>query len=225
MSKFTPLVITVLFYASSWYACKNDGLAPQKNPEQSVADTVRPQKPATSVSGIFKISSGSVDWVGRKFSGDFHTGKINIAEGTLNVTNGYLTSGQATIDMHTISITDQSSENEKEKLITHLKSADFFDVKKYPMATCAFTEIYPSNLPDFNAVVPCSLTLKGKTKTINVPVKLIISDTHLSAVSTAFPINRTEFAMTYRSGILNTVKDLLISDVVTLNLSLEATKQ
>ena len=58
--------------------------------------------------------------------------------------------------------------------------------------------------------------MKGKTKSVNIPVMLKINEDDLTAESATFPINRTDWGVNFRSGLLGTAKDKLINDVVTL---------
>ena len=90
------------------------------------------------------VSSGysKVKWTGYKIGGK-HTGDIEISNGELLFIDDVLTSGNFEIDMTTVSNTDIESEEMKTKLEEHLKSPDFFDVKKYPTATFKIDKIVP----------------------------------------------------------------------------------
>jgi polyisoprenoid-binding protein YceI len=151
-----------------------------------------------------------------------HSGTINIEGGELVVDNGQLQSGTVNIDMNSLTVSDLNDAGEKKELESHLKDGDFFNVRKYPQAQFKFSEVLPSTLPAFNAVIAGELTMKGKSKTVNVPVKLILTEDLLTAESAAFPINRTDWGVNFRSGILGTVRDKMIEDVVPLSLKLKA---
>lgn len=85
------------------------------------------------------------------------------------------------------------------KLTQHLKSPDFFDVKKYPKATFASTKIEGVAGKDGEAKVTGDLTLHGVTKSITFPATVVYDRGNLTLSST-FKINRTDFGMTYGKG-------------------------
>jgi polyisoprenoid-binding protein YceI len=202
----------------------------QNEPKTATADPNVPPKPDTirmaptpSAEGAaaFGVTEGMVYWAAKKFKGQ-HNGTIKIEGGELLVKDGQLLSGTVTINLASIEAADLKDPSEKSDLESHLKSGDFFDAVKFPTATFKIEEVLPSNLPDFNSVISGSLTIKGKTETVNVPVMLKIDGTDLEAKSASFIINRTKWGINFRSGILGTAKDKLIEDNVVLSLTLKA---
>jgi len=99
----------------------------------------------------------TVEYTGYGPGGKVETGFVQASESSL-VRTGELFKGAMTFDMSTI-----TSVPIKDKLITHLKSDDFFDVAKYPTATFMIT-----NATDIQ--VKGSLTMKGITKAITLPI-------------------------------------------------------
>ena len=93
-----------------------------------------------------------------------------------------------TIEIDTTSIT-----TEFEKLTTHLKSPDFFDVRRFPTAKFESTKITPGS---GSSQVTGKLTMHGVTKEISFPATVEISPSGLSLKS-EFAIDRSEFGMTY----------------------------
>jgi polyisoprenoid-binding protein YceI len=77
----------------------------------------------------------------------------------------------------------------------HLRSADFFDVERYP--TIAFQSVRVES-GGRRATVVGRLTLRGVTRDLAVPVDVQISDAALVA-SGEFIVNRGEYAMNYNS--------------------------
>ena len=141
------------------------------------------------------------------------------------VNQGQLLSGKVILDMNSISVTDIKDPGERRDLESHLKDADFFEVNKFPKAEFVFTEVLPSTMPNFNWVLSGSLTMKGKTAPVNIPVKVSIEGDMLRAETPAFPINRTQWDVNFRSGMLGTVKDKMIDDTVPLTLKIVAKKK
>ena len=173
---------------------------------------------------VYQVTKGTVNWTGKKALGSAHEGVILVETGTLTVNQGQLIDGQLTLNMHSIAVTDIQDAGERRDLESHLKDADFFEVEKHPKAELKFKEVLPSNTPNFNAVLVASLTMKGKTNPVNIPVQLTFDGDKLTAVSPTFSINRTQWGVNFRSSLLNTAKDKLIEDNVLLSVTLEAKK-
>jgi polyisoprenoid-binding protein YceI len=80
---------------------------------------------------------------------------------------------------------------------THLRSADFFDVDRFP--TVRFESVRVEGTGR-RAIVIGRLTLRGVTREITVPVDVTLSDIALVA-SGEFVLNRREYGMNYNSVI------------------------
>ena len=208
-------------------ACQNDP-KPDSNAQKDNtprADTLPVYTPATSDGAVdYTVTSGTVYWSAKKAIGDPHYGSIEVSEGVMQVKDGKLISGAATINMNAIGVSDPQDPKERADLTAHLMDADFFDVKKYPMAKFTIDEVLPSTNPNYNAIVRGQLTMKNKTNPVNIPAKLEVKGDELIATTLTFPINRTLWGVNFRSGVLGTAKDKLIEDVITLTISLKAKK-
>jgi polyisoprenoid-binding protein YceI len=93
----------------------------------------------------------------------------------------------------TIEIDTTSIATEFEKLTTHLKSPDFFDVRRFPTARFESTKITPGS---GSSQITGKLTLHGVTKEISFPATVEIGPSGLSLKS-EFSIDRSEYGMTY----------------------------
>ena len=78
-------------------------------------------------------ASSTVNWTGKKVLG-LHTGSINIESGFLELTNGFITSGEIKIDMTSIAITDIEDTKTHNEFLAHLQNDDFFSVDKFKTA-------------------------------------------------------------------------------------------
>ena len=190
-------VILALTMAS----CKNNNANAEQAVEQAAdqaAAAVEQATAAVMVSGTYTVEPSSVvEWVGKKPTGQ-HTGTIRLQSGSLTVDNGKVT-GDFTIDMNSITVTDITEADGKLDLEAHLKGtgkedgADhFFNVKTYPTGTFKLTSFDGAN-------VTGDLTLKGKTKTISFPATLTITDNEVTLESKPFEINRVDFGVNYAS--------------------------
>jgi polyisoprenoid-binding protein YceI len=93
----------------------------------------------------------------------------------------------------TVDIDTASIGTEFEKLTNHLKSPDFFEVRKYPSARFESTKIEPGS---GTAQITGKLTLHGVTKEISFPAAIEITDSGLK-LSSEFTIDRTDFGINY----------------------------
>nr|WP_311458161.1 YceI family protein [uncultured Capnocytophaga sp.] len=216
-------VILALTVAS----CKNNNANAEQAVEQAAdqaAAAVEQAATAVMVSGTYTVEPSSVvEWVGKKPTGQ-HTGTIGLQSGSLTIDNGKVT-GDFTIDMNSITVTDITEADGKLDLEAHLKGtgkedgADhFFNVKAYPTGTFKLTSFDGAN-------VTGDLTLKGKTKTISFPATLTITDNEVTLESKPFEINRVDFGVNYASkSVFGDLKDKFINDEIELVVKVKAKK-
>lgn len=226
MLRFVFLLPTLFFAISILLlACQGDpNVADTGARNQIRTDTIHSEEIPAGDTTIYRVTDGMVLWSGQPAVGSPRTGTIRVLGGALLVHQGRLLSGNVTIDMHSIAVTDLADGGERRDLEGHLKHADFFEVARYPTGEFIFKEVLPSSLPDFNWVVSGDLTLKGKTNPVNIPVKMTITGEELVAQSPSFPIQRTQWGINFHSGALGTTKDKLIQDVIVLSLKLKGKK-
>jgi polyisoprenoid-binding protein YceI len=216
---FCALCVALLF------ACNSD---PKNAAAQSapVADTLRLAAVPTDGAAVFRVTEGLVHWSGTNtVSKNGHEGVITIESGELMVNQGQLLRGKATLDMNSISVSDIKDPGERRDLESHLKDADFFEANKYPKAEFVFDQVLPSTMPNFNSVLQGKLTMKGKAVPVNIPANIVIEGDALRAETPTFPINRTQWGVNFKSGILGTARDKMIDDNVPISLKLTAKKQ
>lgn len=96
--------------------------------------------------------------------------------------------------------------SDDEKLTNHLKSPDFFDVRKHPSITFESTEIVPGDGEDHKATIKGSMQMLGKSVELDVPAEAIVTDETIELTAN-FEIDRTKWGMEYGQGkVNNTVK-------------------
>lgn len=128
-----------------------------------------------------------------------HIGTLKFESGEVTVKDGKLESGQFVIDMTSIANEDLKDSESNGKLIGHLKSADFFDVEKFPTASFEITKL--SEAPagsDYNTVLDGNLTLKGITKPATFNANVKIKGSELSIATEPKDINRDEFGIKFQ---------------------------
>jgi len=162
--------------------------------------------PAADVKYSLNEGNTKVTFVGTKDAGK-HDGGFEKVSGTATVDD----KGDATTLKVNVEVATSSLWADDKKLTGHLKSADFFNVKKYPKVTFVSTKVEKDGA-DYK--VTGKLTLLGKTKEITVPAK--ISAARSLQVSSTFKINRSEFGMTYGKG--------KVHDEVTISVEVDTKK-
>lgn len=169
-----------------------------------------------------KVISSSVNWWGYKIirSEPFsHNGQLKLKNGKFNFKDGKLIDADFIIDMRSLTI-DNAAGADKEKWTKDLKSSNFFDVKKYPLALFHISKVLPNDKNDgFNSLVIGEVTIKGKRKTISFPANVNINGYSVSMETAKITINRHEFNVFYKPGI----KDYVIKDEMDIQVKL-ATK-
>lgn len=163
-------------------------------------------------------AESKVTWTGTKVIGK-HFGKINITSGVIEFTDGQFAGGEATIDTTSLTVEDLQGSG-KDKLTSHLKNADFFDVEQFPTATIKITEVKPAgeNLYDVTA----DLTIKNTTKPVTFQAKVEKGEVGITA-SAAITVDRTAYDIRYGSGkFFENLGDKTIHDTFTLDVSVQA---
>ena len=79
----------------------------------------------------------------------------------------------------------------------HLRSADFFDAANHPQATFTATKI--TKRDDRNLTLTGDLTIRGKSKSIDIPVVLVFLREDRARFKGEFKINRQDFGVSYNS--------------------------
>lgn len=151
---------------------------------------------------VIDTMNSKAEWKGFKVvksDNTSHIGTLKFESGEVTVKDNKLESGQFVIDMNSIANEDLKETDGNAKLIGHLKSADFFDVEKFPTASYEITKI--SEAPagrDYNTVLDGNLTLKGITKPATFNANVKIKDGELSIATEPKDINRDEFGIKFQ---------------------------
>lgn len=159
-----------------------------------------------------KIEESTVTWKAYKVTGS-HTGTIALKSGSLEFDGDKLTGGEFVVDMTTINTTDLSG-GMKAKLDGHLNSEDFFATASNPTANLVFTSVEASGKNAYK--VKGDLSIKGITKPVVFEVSI-----YGSKATATLKVDRTEYDVTYKSGIIGTAKDKLIYDEFDLVVDLQ----
>lgn len=161
---------------------------------------------------VITPENSKIEFIGAKVTGQ-HNGSFKKFSGTVDY------AGQIENSRVSITIDSTSLETDTPDLTKHLKTADFFDVAKYPTATFESTAIKPGGEKGATHTVTGNLTMHGQTKSISFPATIVASPGEVT-VESSFAINRKDFGISYAGA-----PDNLIRDDVALALHVKATKQ
>ncbi|MFP5284578.1 MAG: YceI family protein, partial [Thermoanaerobaculia bacterium] len=106
----------------------------------------------------------------------------------------------------------------------HLRSADFFEVEKFPTMTFTSTKVAPKDADTLE--VTGNLTIKGVTKQITIPVDVLgtfkTPNGEKAGFETSFVINRKDYGIVW-----NRVLDAgpVLGEDIKININVEADRQ
>ena len=158
----------------------------------------------------FSQDGSTLAFVGAKITGK-HDGSFKAFSGTITVPEGDVTKGSVALEVDTTSVVTDT-----EKLTTHLKSPDFFDVAKFPKATFTSTSVVADTSKGGTHVITGNLDLHGVTRSISFPATVRLTAAGVEA-DAEFAINRKDFGIVYAG-----MPDDLIKDDVLMKLTLRA---
>jgi len=200
--KFPNVVIAAVLAASPACQKQEDRASPANPPDMKQADTTGPDKPSVStpIPAVPKVATWELDpenssvefvsmHVHSKVRGMFPqpAGTVMLDEET--PANSKV---DATIDVKLISTGVEERD-------THLKSADFFDVAKYPVATFVSTHVRRTNATSYS--VTGNLTVHGVTKPVTLAVTLSPPFNHAGGIrrgaEASASINRRDFGIAW----------------------------
>ncbi len=163
--------------------------------------------------------SSKVTWKGTKKIGSAHHGQIKVQSGSVTFEKDQPVGAEITIDVSSLSDDDLTDKEMNTKLVTHLKSGDFFDVAKYPTAKLNVKKITKNS--DTNYSLDGDLTLKDATKPISLKADLIKNTPDQKVVKSVFTFDRTQFGLKYGSeNFFKNLGDKVINDQVEVSVEL-----
>lgn len=196
----------------------NKTVAPVETPTQNATSTSLAQGKY-----VLDTESSYIKWGAEFVSGlKREDGRVMLKSGNFEVIDGQIATGTFEIDMTSI-----SDNQNKERLVTHLKSADFFSVSDFPTAKFEITSF--ANLDEKTRdlgryVIAGNLIVKGISKPISFIAEIYSVDENLES-NAQFAINRAEWDIKYNSAsFFQNLGDKAIRDAVEIGLVLRARK-
>ena len=154
-----------------------------------------------------------------------HNGTMQFSGGDLEVKNGMVVGGMATVDMKTLKATDITDQENHAKFVGHMSSDDFFSADKYPTSTFKITSVTPiagAAANANNATIAGDMTIKGVTNRISFPAKVGVKN-GVAAATGKVTIDRTKYGLKYGSKtFFDSIGDKAIYDEFTLDFNVIA---
>lgn len=166
------------------------------------------------------VTTSDVHWWGYKVAkteASSHDGTVKMKSGNVVMKGNNITGGTFLLDMTTINADDLSGDTQA-KFNGHLKTGDFFETEKFPMATYTITSVTKNANKMYPFKVNGNLTAKGITKPVSFPASIGMNKGLLTLKSDKFSFNRQDFGITYQSSM----KDVFVKDDVDMQISLQA---
>ena len=204
------IALTMLMGLMFVTAC-NDPAADQPRATTGAATQASPQQNEAGAKYVITAPSSKIEFIGSKVTGS-HNGAFEKFSGEINYA-GAPERSRVNITIDTDSITTDDA-----NLTKHLKTADFFDVAKFPQATFASTEIKAGGTGGASHTITGNLTMHGVTKSVTFPATINVTP-DVANVDANFSINRKDFGINYAGA-----QDNLIRDDVVLKLTIRAAK-
>jgi polyisoprenoid-binding protein YceI len=213
----SPLLLS-LVVIFSFAGCKKEEAKPAPAPVAAPAPTPAPvaEAPKADLAPLegavkygFSQADSKLTWTGAKVTGK-HDGSFATFSGVIELVGNDPTKSRVRTEIDTASL-----QSEPPKLVGHLKSADFFDVEKFPKATFVSTGIAKEGE---SFAVTGDITLHGVTKSVTFPANITVTEPEVT-VNADLKINRKDFGIVYPG-----MPDDLIADEVVIKLELHAKK-
>jgi len=193
----------------------------EQKPAVEASDDTQEAATASAEATSFTVDTDAsvINWEGYKPAQYGHVGTIKVQSGSFDIKDGAPESGNFVLDMNSLVNTDIEDPEKRANLEGHLKSGDFFEVEKFPTASFEVTGVTAGG-EGVSHTVTGNLTMKGITKSVNIPANVSVSEGKVTIETPEFTINRTEWDVKFNSGVIGTIGDKIIADDVKLKITL-----
>lgn len=170
---------------------------------------------------LLDTSHSLITWKGASLNGlNVNAGYMYFSKGEVKIQSGQVIGGTMEVDMNTIEDKNHSSDN---KLVHHLKDADFFEVDTFPFATIVIRDV----ASEHNGLqkITGDLTVKGITHPVNFLAHLSLIDGNVTGDG-KLVIDRTKWNVRYKSAkFFKILANQTMSDLIELNITIVAKHQ
>ena len=224
MKTLLPITLLLLIIGGYLYFSRNNKEASDANKPTASISEIEGQEASKDLEGtfVFDTNESTAKWTASKkiIKNYVDTGSIKIKTGFATFKEGKIENGEILFDM--TSISGETTSNTKApvtKLTDHLKSEDFFDVEKYPIATYKVTS---SQKVENGYILSGELTLTGKTNPLDIKVQTAMENGNAIIAGLA-EVDRSKWEIKYGSdSFFDDLGDNVINDIFTLEFKIVA---
>jgi len=196
------IVVTILTALLLVSACHDPAADKTKAVTGEAAPVASPSAAARGQKYVITPQNSKIEFVASQVTGQ-HKGSYGDFSGEVDY-NG--TPEQSRVS---VTIKSDSINADDPGLTKHLKTADFFDVAKFPEASFVSTAIKAGGEGGASHTVTGNLTMHGVTKSITFPATINVTpDT--ATVESTFSINRKDFNINYAGAADNAIRDNVV---------------
>ena len=173
---------------------------------------------------MIDTSASTINWTGGKeFVSDKHSGTVALSNGFLTVDGDKITGGEFTVDMNSIKNTDLTDPAMNGKLVSHLRSADFFDVANHKEAKFVITKVTAKSATE--QIFEGNATIRGKTAPVKIPAT-VKKEGATWVASGKLELDRTKYDVKYNSksfvpDLVKSAKDKVIKNNIDLDFTIK----
>ena len=193
------IVVTILSGLIFLSACSDPAADKSRAVTGEASQTASPASAAQGTKYLITPQNSKIEFVGSKVTGH-HNGSFQDFSGQIDHISN-IEQGRVNITIKTDSITTDTPD-----LTKHLKTADFFDVAKYPEATFESTAIKPGGEKGASHTVTGNLTMHGVKKSVTFPATIAVTP-DVASVDANFSVNRKDFGINYAGAANNLIRD------------------
>ena len=153
----------------------------------SAANVPATNAPTTGTALPISPENSKIEFTGSKVTGK-HDGGFKQFSGAIDLAGNKPEDSKVSVEIDMTSVFTDA-----EDLTEHLKTADFFDVAKYPKSTFTSTKIVPDTAKGANNyTVTGDFEMHGTKKAITFPATITVNDSAVE-VKSEFAVNRKDF--------------------------------
>lgn len=210
MKRHNLFTITALCLSIAFTSCGGNG-----HESEASTDGMEESMEGEAKDVTINTASSKVMWKGQMLGMHSHEGNIMFKEGAIQVKGDQVVGGNFTIDMGTITPTDEGYKDEdgrrKEDLVGHLSSPDFFDVANHPTASFAVTSVNGNTAKG-------NLTIRGNTHEETVENLTITNENGVVKITGDLTFDRTKYDVSFK----HPMQEMVLSDDINLKIDISA---
>jgi polyisoprenoid-binding protein YceI len=212
--KMNKLFIGMMISSSVFFvACSGGGEQSSEAETETMESAEGEMDEASAEDFSVDASASKVMWRGEMLGLYSHEGVVDFTEASIEMENGELTGGSFTVDLTSITPTDEAYNPEegrsKEKLVGHLSSADFFAVDSFPTATFVIESVDGQTATG-------TMTIRGTSNQETVENITMMDEDGKKVLMGTLKFNRMNYDVSFEMP----VADKVLSEEIQLNIKL-----